>query len=222
MEFVKNNKTMIILGAIVLVILIFAMSAFNYVNSARNAGIQKETGLVAQYKDNQNELSTYLLQFNETLGIADRQSDVLNDIILDAVKGRYDSDTSLEPGTGGAMFSAIAEAYPDLTATTATYAKVQDLVVSGRNAYKNKQSKLLDLIRDYNTWRETDLIRSFVVKNVLGFPSGTLSVTDSGQTFTGQAALDKISQIVLTQGAVDAYEDGTQEPLITPKGNDEE
>lgn len=220
MDFIKNHKGMVVTGIIAIIVLIVGSSFFGYINSTRTEGIQKEAGLVAQYQDNQNELSTYLLQFNETLGIADKQSEVLNAIILDAVKGRYDNDTSLEQGTGGSMFSAISEAYPDLTTTTETYSKVQDLVVSGRNAYKNKQSKLLDLIRDYNTWRETDIIRSFVVKNILGFPSDNLKVTVGENTFRGQDALDKISQIVLTKGAVKAYEDGTMEPLIQPKTTD--
>jgi hypothetical protein len=221
MDFIKNHKGLVAVVAIVAVLVIIVSGFFGYVNTTRNSGIQKEAGLVAQYQDNQNELSTYLLQFNETLGIADKQSEVLNNILLDAVKGRYDNDTSLEPGTGGSMFSAISEAYPDLTTTTETYAKVQDLVISGRNAYKNKQSKLLDLIRDYNTWRETDIIRSFVVKNILGFPSDNLKVTVGENIFRGQDALDKISQLVLTQGAIDSYNSGTMEPLIEPKGNEE-
>ena len=190
-------------------------------NGTRGTVITKENALIAQYKDNQNELSTYILQFNESLGIADRQSDKLNEIILDAVKGRYDNDTSLQPGTGGAMFSAIAEAYPDLTATTELYAQVQELVVSGRNAYKNKQSKLLDLIRDYNTYLNQDIFRSWVIDTFIDAPTeDNLVIVDAGVTYKGEDALEQISQIVLTQDAVDAYESGTQNPLITPSEDD--
>jgi hypothetical protein len=217
MTFIKSHKGLIFVFGFIAVIAIVLVSIYASVNSIRGTAVGKETALVAQYKDNQQELSSYILTFNETLGIADRQSNKLNDILLDAVKGRYDSDTSLQPGTGGAMFSAISEAYPDLTATSETYANVQDLVVSGRNAYKNKQTKLLDMIKDYNTWTEEDLFRKFVLNSIVGAPTDNLAVTDAGKTYYGVDALEQISQLVLTQEAVDAYETGMQDPLIMPE-----
>lgn len=217
MTFIKSHKGLIIVFGFIAVIAIILVSVYSSINSIRGTAVGKETALVAQYKDNQQELSSYILTFNESLGIADRQSNKLNDILLDAAKGRYDNDTSLEPGTGGAMFSAISEAYPDLTATSEVYANVQNLVVSGRNAYKNKQTKLLDMIAGYNTWKEEDLFRKFVLDSIVGAPTDNLAVIDAGKSYYGPAALEQISQIVLTQDAVDAYETGTQNPLIMPE-----
>lgn len=217
MTFIKSHKGLIIVFGFIAVIAIILVSVYSSINSIRGTAVGKETALVAQYKDNQQELSSYILTFNESLGIADRQSNKLNDILLDAAKGRYDNDTSLEPGTGGAMFSAISEAYPDLTATSEVYANVQSLVVSGRTTYKNKQTKLLDMIAGYNTWTEEDLFRKFVLDSIVGAPTDNLAVIDAGKTYYGPAALEQISQIVLTQDAVDAYETGTQNPLIMPE-----
>lgn len=217
MTFIKSHKGLIVVFGFIAVIAIVLVSFYGSINSIRGTAVDKETALVSQYKDNQQELSSYILTFNETLGIADRQSNKLNDILVEAVKGRYDGDSSLQPGTGGAMFSAISEAYPDLTATSETYANVQDLVISGRVAYKNKQTKLLDLIRDYTQWSEKDLYRMFILNNIVGAPTKNLAVTDAGKSYYGAEALEKISQIVLTQDAVDAYESGLQDPLITPE-----
>jgi hypothetical protein len=215
-EFLKKYKTLIIVGVIAVVLLIIGGSIYGNINGLRNQAIQKEAALVAQYSDNQNELSTYIVQFKESLGIADKGSDKLETILVEAVKGRYDGN--MEPGDSGSLFSAITEAYPDLTATTESYAKVQDLVVSGRNAYKNKQSKLLDMIRDYNTWRESGLVQSMVIKDIIKAPTDSLKVTVGANTFRGMDALDKISQIVLVQDAIDSYDTGVIEPLI---GEDE-
>jgi len=217
----SKTKKLIIGSALVVVLFLIAAISYGNVNNINTEGVRMETSLNAQYKDNQNELSSYILKFNESLGIADRQSNKLNEIITDAVKGRYDNDTSLQPGTGGAMFSAISEAYPDLTASTESYAKVQDLVVSGRDAYKNKQTKLLDQIRDYQAWQETGLIKRQVIAS-MGFPSKSLRVTDNGVTYTGEDALARMERIVLTKEAVQAYETGEQAPLITPEDNTEE
>lgn len=213
----SKMKKLIIAGGAALLVIIIAAVTFGNINTINGEGVRREAALVAQYEDNRNELSSYITKFNESLGIADRQSSKLNEILTDAVKGRYDNDSSLEPGTGGAMFSAITEAYPDLTASVESYAKVQDLVVSGRDAYKNKQSKLLDMIRDYTEWSESDLFKRMVI-DALGFPGDTLKVTGAdGTVYRGEDALDRISQIVLTQDAVDAYESGTQDPLLTPE-----
>lgn len=200
-------------AGLVIVALIAGFSIYGFFNKINSEGVQKETALVAQYKDNQNELSAYVLKFKEALGIADRQTDKLDQVLTDAVKGRYDGN--MDPGTGGSMFSAITEAYPDLTQTTKSYEKVQDLVISGRDAFKNKQTKLLDMIRDYDTWRNTGLIRSGFIED--RFPSDSLAVTDNGESYRGEAALERMRNIILTQDTVETYEKGTQEPLILPE-----
>lgn len=212
---ILKNKALVGGAVAVLVLVIGVFSTLGYVNGVRNTGIQYEQSLNAQYQSNQNELSTYILQFNETLGIADKQSAELNAILVEAVKGRYDG--AMEPGTGGSMFSAIQEAYPDLTANTEMYARVQDLVVSGRNAYKNDQDLLLDKIRVYETWKDTGLVKSMVV-NSLGFPSDRLEARIGNDVERGEDALDRMKTLVLTDAAVEAYTDGTQDPLIVPKG----
>lgn len=212
-EFISKHKIGVVVGAVALVIVaIVAMVFYSKVNGLRNTAISKETALVSQYKDNQNELSTYILQFKETMGVANVGADRLEDILVDAVKGRYDGN--MEPGDSGSMFSAIAEAYPDLTATSESYAKVQDLVVSGRNAYKNQQTKLLDMIRDYDSWRNRDFIDSLIVRDWIGAPTDLLKVNVAGVTYKGEDALEKISEIVLVQDAIDSYDTGIQEPLI--------
>jgi hypothetical protein len=217
MNLTSKVKKLIIAGIAAVVVLVIALITFGQFNSINTEGVRREAALVAQYKDNQNELSNYILKFNETLGVADRSNTKLKEVLVDAVKGRYDNDGSLQPGTGGAMFSAITEAYPDLTANAESYSKVQDAVIAGRDAYKNKQTKLLDMVRDYETWSETGLIKRQMI-DTLGFPSKSLKVTDAGVTYTGEDALARISSIVLTTDAVEAYETGTQDPLIAPEG----
>ncbi len=211
-------KKLIIFGGIAIALIIAVAVAYGTINSARGGAIQRENRIVAQYQNNQNELAGYILSFNETLGIADRQSDTLNTIISDAVQGRYDG--ALEPGTGGAFFSAIAEAYPDLTATTETYAKVQDFVISGREAFKNQQSKLIDIINEYKTWTTSDIFRSFVLDTFVGTPTDLMVIEDAGQTYRGQDALDRASRIIVTPEVENIYDEGTQDSLIKPRGEE--
>lgn len=201
-------------GAAVLVIVIVAVSFLGYINGIRNEGIKQENALEAQYQNNQNELSTYITSMTESLGVADKGANKLKEVLTEAVKGRYDGE--MEPGTGGAMFSAISEAYPDLTATSESYAKVQDLVVSGRTAYKNQQTKLLDQIRAYETWSESGIFRNMVV-DMLGFPSKSLEARVGDTVYTGEEALQQMKRLVLTNDAVTSYETGETAPLIEPE-----
>lgn len=207
-----------VIGGVLLILLIGILTAYGTINSARGGAITRENAIVAQYGDNKAELSKNILIINETLGIADRQSEVLNEILADAVQGRYDGD--LQPGTGGTMFSAIAEAYPDLTATSESYQKVQDAISSQRESFKKQQSKLIDMIRDYKTWTTADLFRSWVLDTFVGTPTDKMEIEHNGETLRGQRALDQASKIITTSDAEKAFETGTQEPIIKPKGDD--
>jgi hypothetical protein len=215
-DFLQKYKKPLIGGFAALIVIIVIFSLIGYVNGTRRDGIDKETALSAQYQQNQNTLATYINQFNEELGISDRAANKVDKILLDAVQGRY-KDTSATPGSGG-LFSAISEAYPDLTATTQSYAKVQDLVESGRNSFKDDQQALLDRLRDYNSWRNNDLFRSIVV-GTFGFPTDNLQARNGSQVLYGKAALEKMSTIITNAETQDAYNSGQSGPLITPEAD---
>lgn len=206
-------------AALVVAVGLFFMAVGGYakMNGIRGQGVDRETALTAQYLSNQNELSTFISTFYEQVGIADRSTEQLNTVLTDAVKGRYD-DTGLQaglPGQGNALISAMIEAYPDLTGLTDQYGVILDTISAGREAYKNDQDRLLDMLRSYDAWRNRGIISSVLI-NLSGFPSGNLRARVGETSVTGQAALDKMYQIVLTSKAVDAYETGELDPLEAP------
>ncbi|MBM4402717.1 MAG: hypothetical protein FJ044_05750, partial [Candidatus Cloacimonetes bacterium] len=188
---------------------------YNYINETRNSGIAYERQLTSQYLDNQNDLSAYVSGFYEQVGVAQAQSDVLDSVLLDAVKGRYDKGGF---AANSPMFAAIAEAYPEagLAELMANWGKIQDYISAGREGYRATQSKLLDQLRTYDTWRRTGIFRSTVVR-MLGFPSNDLEARVGEMVFTGEAARNKMYQIVLTSEAIEAYEKGIMEPLQVPE-----
>ncbi len=213
----KHKIGVVVAVGLIVALLIGVISLYAKTNSLRNEAIKQETGLVAQYDVNRTELSKFILQFKESLGIADRSAEKLEGILIEAVKGRYDGN--MEPGTSGSMFSAITEAYPDLTATTEAYQKVQDLVMVGREAYQNQQALLIDKIREYDRWRNSDYVNVTII-NWIGVPTKVLTINaqqDGKQvTLTGEEALNEMRKLVLVQEANDAYDTGVMEPLITP------
>lgn len=210
----KNHPVLVVSGIIFLVVIISVVSIFTKFNGIQKEGVKLEQALTAQYKDNQNELSAFISGFYETLGVADQKSEKINAILTDAVKGRYEEGSSASPANGQ-MISALVEAYPDLGQNMQSYDKVIDYVVSGREAYKQDQSKLLDMLRAYDTWRESGLIDSKLV-SLTGFPSHRLEANTSNIRVSGMDARNRMYDIVLTGDANTAYETGTMDPLLMP------
>ncbi len=206
-------KTWLILGGIVVAMLVLGLIVFNMFNGARTDGVKREAGLTAQYLDNQNYLSAYVSGFYEQVGVANLKSEKLDQILSDAVKGRYDEGGF---SVGSSFFTGIMEAYPNLAGLN-IYDKIVDYVAAGREGYRGKQSKLLDMLREYDTWRESGLLHSWVVGK-LGFPSQRLEARVGQEVWRGKDARDRMYLIVLTSNTRKAYETGTMEPLEIPSG----
>jgi hypothetical protein len=191
------------------VLLVFV--GFASINGKQKDMVGKEAALSAQYLDTQNVLNNYVAKIREALGVADRNTDALDKVLTDAVRGRYTGDTSAQPG-GGQLFSAITEAYPDLTGVSINYANVQSAVFAGRDAFQNEQSKMLDMVRDYNTWRNSGFIHSAIV-GMIGAPSDDLTANNGTDTAHGQTALDRMNDIIRTTEGQNAYETGVMDPM---------
>lgn len=208
----RRWKLMVALGAL----LIIGTCSFGSFNGIYNGSVERENRLNAQYQDNQNYLSAYISGFFEQVSVVKAGGAQLNTVLEDAVKGRYEGKTSAQPGTGS-LFSAILEAYPEasLAELQRNWGKIQSFVEAQREGYRNIQSKLLDMLREYDVWRQRGLIRRFFV-NFVGVPSERLVARIGDKKWTGQEALDKMFQIVLTAEAKRAYETGEQAPLEVP------
>lgn len=207
-----------IVAVLTALLLIFGLFTYSKINSLHREGVQREAELTAQYLDAQNELGSFISTFYEQLGIADRKSEKLDLILSDAVKGRYDQ-TGLTPATpgqpqGNQLISAIVEAYPDLSGLN-SYDRILDTIASGRTAYKNKQSLLLDKLRAYDTWRNQNIFGSMLIR-IAGFPSDNLRAQVGQQFVTGKAAENQMYVIVLPSDAQQAYTSGTLAPLTVP------
>lgn len=188
---------------------------YSQFNSVQNNGVNQEQALNAQYLNAQNELSAYISTFYETVGIADAKSEKLDQVLTDAIKGRYD-EGGVTLGGQGQLVSALTEAYPDLAGLD-IYDEVIDVIRSGRESFRGQQEKLLDMLRRYDAWRDEDILRSMFV-SMRGFPSDRVKVEIDGRTLRGQDALDEMWRIVLTEEARDAYDTKTLDPLTVDRG----
>jgi hypothetical protein len=201
---------LIIGGSVVGLVLAVCLGFFIWFNNIDADGVAQETELSSEYLDCQNYLSNYVSKFYESVGIANLKSDKINQILQDAVKGRYTEATTGKQDRQ-AMVSVIKEAYPDLKMEQ--YDKIIDIISAGRDAFRNKQSKLLDMLRSYDNWvKGGGFIHKWATKRG-GFPSRALEARIGKDVVTGAEARDRMWTIVTTESTRQAYETGTMDPL---------
>lgn len=198
-----------VVGGILGVLAIGGFGLYAYARDIRNQALQREAGLVATYKLNQTELTSYSTTFMEQVGIAGAKSDRISQVIQDAVTGRY-GDQGFK---GGQVAAAIVEAYPDVKSLD-IYDKILPTIAAGREGFRNKQNLLIDQAREYDVWRKQGLLQSWILSGV--FPSRDLKITAGSKTYYAQEALDKLSSPILTAGVAQTFESGVQEPLAVP------
>lgn len=216
-----NKKTLVFIGAIVATFAVviggFAIAGLGYYNNVRNDAIEWEGKLNAQYKVNQNSLSTYALKFNDSLGLADREAEKVGTILVDAISGRYNENDLLSSSEEGPLFAAVQEAYPDTSDVSEAYRLVQEAALSGREEYAQEQDRLTNMISGYNVWKDSGLLKSQVVK-LAGFPSDRLQARVGDTVYKGTAALEKMDQLVQTEESIEAYDTGIVESMLDPEG----
>lgn len=190
---------------VVIILITLAIVNWGFGNNATNLGKQKQATLNAQYLNNQNFLSDCIVKVNGVANVAITNADKTNEILTEAMKGRYDDNSSAQPGNGQ-MFSAIVEAYPNLTNVNGSFDRVATTLVGCRTDYRDQQTLLLSKLQEFDRWRTGSRIaRSKAGK----FPDDDLIARIGKTKYTGQEALDKMYEIVVTDDTVDAYTEGT-------------
>lgn len=142
-----------------------------------NSFVQQENGLVAQYKQNQNNYSNYFNKLKEAAQVPDMQVQGLKTLYDGVMKGRY--------GQGGskAVFQFLKEQNPTLDAQL--YTQIQRIVEAGRDSFGADQKTLLDKKRVYEN--STQLFPGRIYAGLLGFPTAKVQGID---IVTNQATED--------------------------------
>ena len=124
------------LAAAILVVVGAYVSAYNY-------GNRTEKLLEAVYVNNQNVLAGYSLKVQEAAQIPAMYKDDLKEVVTSALSGRYGANGSQ------AIVQWIQEA--QIPFDSSLYVKLQQIIVSGRNEFKNEQTRMIDVKRGYET-----------------------------------------------------------------------
>lgn len=159
----RNQKGSALAAVLVVVGVLVALVGFivmSYV-SAHNTANAFEQQIKAVYSNNQNVLASYSQKVVEAAQVPTMMTDDIVRVTREAIGGRYGPDGSK------AVFQMLREQNPQLDPQL--YRKVQQLVESGRDEFKNSQTRLIDVKRSYETALGTFMQGKFM--RMAGYPT---------------------------------------------------
>ena len=208
-------KKLIVIGVIAAVVLGLVGWGISTYTSIRNDGRNTELSITAKYKAMQSSYGQDRLAFTDMIGIAREKRDAMDKILTDAVSGRYNKPGSPQVDNGK-LFSAITEAYPDLTGLN-IFDKVSDFVGQMRSKFAQDQAQIAEMIKNYNSWRTTGSFLHPTFVSWAGFPSDALEMQANGNTYRGKEALEKMSRPIIGSDTGVIFDTGVDQPALTPE-----
>lgn len=158
-------KVLIGLGSfIILTVVIFFVSLMGINNTCSSY----EESIVAQDKQNQNNLAGYINKIGDMNQVPNKYAADFRAVIKDSMQGRYGQNGSQ------AMFQFIKE--HDIKLDSSLYKQIEEAMESGRDSFAADQKTLLDKKQMYQSYLRSQPSGFFA--HMQGFPKMDLSKYD--------------------------------------------
>lgn len=150
------KKTLgILVGVLFMFILIIGLAAGTIWGHTKNA-ISLEEQINAQYASNKSNYDSMWKSLKEMTQVTDLQAEQFKSVYDDLISARYNDEKLL--------FKSIQEQNPNLD--TSVYTELQRTISNNRKTFDNNQTKIADIVREYNTYiRKHPIMKAITGKN---------------------------------------------------------
>lgn len=203
-----SKSTKIILGVVAgIFVLLFSVVAggYAYINDIRNNLVQLEISLTAEDQSLQAELDNYLTGVKNNLTFVKFDTQEKKALASSMIFGVFGG----QGVKSQAFLNSFNNLYPELKGDIVKTDRVFDALNAGRERFKNSLQDRADKLRNYKTYRESNIIRSLILKNILNAPTENLKVIRGGRALTGRDAEAELEKIVSSSETKDAMSTGT-------------
>lgn len=149
-----KNNLIVTIGAIVAVVVLVGLAFAMYI-SITNTEIRKYKHYEAKQKDIENVYDEVWVTISQKADISKDYRDSFKDIYTHIMSERYEKGD-------GTLMKWIKESNPNFETTL--YLDLAQTIESKRGEFKNAQTELLDVVRDYNTYISVFPNRLFLSK----------------------------------------------------------
>ena len=143
MKFKSRGFSTVAMLASLGVVLVLVLSIVTSYVGAANFGNATEMRLKAKVENNENIYAQGTQKIIEIAQVPQMYVDDITKVTAAAIGGRYGADGSK------AVFQMLKEQNPQLDASM--YKKIQQVIESFRDEFKNSQTEMLDIRRSYET-----------------------------------------------------------------------
>jgi uncharacterized membrane protein YvbJ len=151
------TKRKVITIAVLVVGLIVLMAGCGYGVSVRNQDAKFRNLLTAKQEDNKSEFDNMWKKIKSVAQVTEAQKNALKEIFVDHAKARG--------GVGNTkIMTWLKESVPNVDLST--YNRLQNIIVSSRDAWTMRQKELLDIKREHDNL--IDVVPSSIVLAMLG------------------------------------------------------
>jgi len=157
----NGSAAISVLVAILVGIVLVAVTGIMLFLSAGNYGNTAEKGIGAQVEVNKNTLAQYVQKIQEMAQVPEMYKNDLKEVVAAAIGGRYGANGSQ------ATWQWIKEHNPSLDSKL--YLKLQEVIEAGRTEFKSNQDVLIDKCRQYDTARDAYTLQAVLLR-VVGYP----------------------------------------------------
>lgn len=126
--------------------------------SNRNTIITLEQAIESQYTANKSNYDSMIKSAKEMAQVTDMYAEDFEKIYSGLISGRYAGEESQQLNS---LFKVVQESNPTLDSTV--YTTLQRELSANRKTFDNNQAKVVDRIREYNTFVERKFITSAIL-----------------------------------------------------------